>query len=319
MADSQQQQQTMDMEAMLDEALDELDDDESEDENDRKDEWATLKTRQDEDHRRGDQEKVDPPNGNQKKNSEATVNDDVQTTKAQNVDINDEQSSSNDVPNQKNDDDDDENNKLSSNEMFQNMLREFIEAEDDGTDPDERLGQFMDTVQNQISTSTSKNSTTTTWPNDNTKNNTKSSTSANKKNKKKSMNETSTLSNNNNKDHINMSEVDKTIAAILDEMAKASININADGSIPSSSSSSGDNGERIDVENLFKGLFNNNDQQQGQDFNLDSLDPDSVIDGMMEQLLSKDLMYEPMKQVTEKFPKWLNENKSILSEEEYTE
>jgi hypothetical protein len=28
-------------------------------------------------------------------------------------------------------------------------------------------------------------------------------------------------------------------------------------------------------------------------------------------------MYEPMKQVTEKFPKWLEENKSKLSPEDY--
>jgi len=46
-------------------------------------------------------------------------------------------------------------------------------------------------------------------------------------------------------------------------------------------------------------------------------DADTAIDGIMRQLLSKDLMYEPMKQVTEKFPQWLAENKSKLSEEEY--
>lgn len=49
------------------------------------------------------------------------------------------------------------------------------------------------------------------------------------------------------------------------------------------------------------------------------LDTDSVIDGMMEQLLSKDLMYQPMKQVAGRFPSWLDANKSKLSESEYIE
>ena len=30
-----------------------------------------------------------------------------------------------------------------------------------------------------------------------------------------------------------------------------------------------------------------------------------VIDGVMRQLLSKDLMYEPAKQICDKFPEWL--------------
>mmetsp|Transcript_33787 Transcript_33787/g.56490 ORF Transcript_33787/g.56490 Transcript_33787/m.56490 type:complete len:136 (-) Transcript_33787:52-459(-) len=41
------------------------------------------------------------------------------------------------------------------------------------------------------------------------------------------------------------------------------------------------------------------------------------MDGMMEQLLSKDLMYEPMKQVTEKFPEWLQAQKGQLSQDEW--
>eukprot|EP00588_Corethron_pennatum_P010359 CAMPEP_0194266296 /NCGR_PEP_ID=MMETSP0169-20130528/1251_1 /TAXON_ID=218684 /ORGANISM="Corethron pennatum, Strain L29A3" /LENGTH=315 /DNA_ID=CAMNT_0039006947 /DNA_START=93 /DNA_END=1037 /DNA_ORIENTATION=+ len=46
-------------------------------------------------------------------------------------------------------------------------------------------------------------------------------------------------------------------------------------------------------------------------------DFDGVVDGMMNQLLAKDLMYEPMKQVTEKFPEWLATAKKNLPEEEY--
>jgi len=49
-----------------------------------------------------------------------------------------------------------------------------------------------------------------------------------------------------------------------------------------------------------------------------NLNADDMIDGMMGQLLAKDLMYEPMKQVSERFPEWLKENKSRISEEDYT-
>jgi peroxin-19 len=48
------------------------------------------------------------------------------------------------------------------------------------------------------------------------------------------------------------------------------------------------------------------------------LNADDMIDGMMGQLLSKDLMYEPMKQVTELFPGWLQDNKSKLSEDDFS-
>jgi signal recognition particle GTPase len=44
---------------------------------------------------------------------------------------------------------------------------------------------------------------------------------------------------------------------------------------------------------------------------------ENVVDGMMKQLLSKDFMYEPMKDISERFPKWLAENKEKLNSEEY--
>ncbi|CAB9498737.1 Peroxisome biogenesis protein 19 [Seminavis robusta] len=45
---------------------------------------------------------------------------------------------------------------------------------------------------------------------------------------------------------------------------------------------------------------------------------DALIDGMMQQLLSKELMYEPMKSVTEKFPQWLEDHKDKLPPTQYT-
>lgn len=46
-------------------------------------------------------------------------------------------------------------------------------------------------------------------------------------------------------------------------------------------------------------------------------DYNEVIDGVMRQLLSKDLMYEPTKQICNKFPEWLANNKQNLSDLEY--
>jgi peroxin-19 len=56
---------------------------------------------------------------------------------------------------------------------------------------------------------------------------------------------------------------------------------------------------------------------QGDGWNDDTAD--ALMDGMMEQLLAKDLMYEPMKQVAERFPQWLRDNQSNLSPQEYNE
>ena len=64
-------------------------------------------------------------------------------------------------------------------------------------------------------------------------------------------------------------------------------------------------------ENIMKEMMRDFELMSGKD------DADNAIDGVMRQLLSKDLMYEPMKQVTEKFPQWLAQNKSSLSETEY--
>ena len=43
----------------------------------------------------------------------------------------------------------------------------------------------------------------------------------------------------------------------------------------------------------------------------------NVVDGMMKQLLSREFMYEPMKDICARFPKWLAENKDKLTPEDY--
>ena len=46
-------------------------------------------------------------------------------------------------------------------------------------------------------------------------------------------------------------------------------------------------------------------------------DFDSVMNSMMKQLLSKEIMYEPVKEITEKYPEWLAENERKLYPKEF--
>ncbi len=48
-----------------------------------------------------------------------------------------------------------------------------------------------------------------------------------------------------------------------------------------------------------------------------SQDSNDVVDGVMKQLLDKELMYQPMKEVCTRYPKWLATHKDQLTEEEY--
>ncbi|XP_061341085.1 peroxisome biogenesis protein 19-2-like [Gastrolobium bilobum] len=48
-----------------------------------------------------------------------------------------------------------------------------------------------------------------------------------------------------------------------------------------------------------------------------SQDMESIVETMMQQLLSKDILHEPMKEIGERYPKWLEEHKTSLSKEEY--
>ncbi|KAM7525572.1 hypothetical protein LguiA_015474 [Lonicera macranthoides] len=48
-----------------------------------------------------------------------------------------------------------------------------------------------------------------------------------------------------------------------------------------------------------------------------SQDMDSIVETMMQQLLSKEVLHEPMKEIGERYPKWLEDHKSKLSGEEY--
>lgn len=104
-------------------------------------------------------------------------------------------------------------------------------------------------------------------------------------------------------------DVDRAVQRLLSDMAKAGTD--DDDAIP-------------DLDALMNG---GNMEAMGEDM-MESMmkelsafgasgDADDVVDGMMRQLLSKELMYEPMKQVCDRFPAWLAASKAHLSEEEY--
>ncbi|CAM6114041.1 unnamed protein product [Calypogeia fissa] len=48
-----------------------------------------------------------------------------------------------------------------------------------------------------------------------------------------------------------------------------------------------------------------------------SQDMQSIMDTMMRQLLSKEVLHEPMKEIGERYPEWLAANKSQIREEDY--
>ena len=127
--------------------------------------------------------------------------------------------------------------------------------------------------------------------------------------KKKSAASSTPKANGNGSPSSTEADVDRAVQRLLSDMAKAGTD--DDDAIP-------------DLDALMNG---GNMEAMGEEM-MESMmkelsafgasgDADDVVDGMMRQLLSKDLMYEPMKQVCDRFPAWLAESKAQLSEEEY--
>jgi peroxin-19 len=96
--------------------------------------------------------------------------------------------------------------------------------------------------------------------------------------------------------------VDEAISSLLEGMASEKLNDDGVGNEPSIT------GEADMFESLMQGLG-------GDGGNLNA---DAMLDGMMEQLMSRDLMYEPIKQFATSFPPWLEERRDTMSEEDYS-
>lgn len=95
--------------------------------------------------------------------------------------------------------------------------------------------------------------------------------------------------------------MDKSVASTLKMMSEASSEM--EGMDTASAEQMGE-----DIMKKMMGEFEKLGEKQ---------DFQEIIDGMMRQLLSKEVMYEPMKEINKKFPKWLAENEDSLSKEDY--
>ena len=143
------------------------------------------------------------------------------------------------------------------------------------------------------------------------KNAAKTKASGAKSSAKKAPSSSSSLPKSSGASNSAEADVDRAVQRLLSDMAKAGSGDNDDDAIP-------------DLDALMNG---GNMEAMGEEM-MESMmkelsgfgasgDADDVVDGMMRQLLSKELMYEPMKQVCDRFPAWLAESKAHLSEEEY--
>ena len=93
--------------------------------------------------------------------------------------------------------------------------------------------------------------------------------------------------------HKDTTEADRTVNKLLDDLGKAGANF--------------EGMETTQVETMGEDIMS---QMMGEFEKMgEKEDYQEVIDGMMRQLLSKELMYDPMKQVCIKYPEWLAEAK----------
>jgi peroxin-19 len=141
------------------------------------------------------------------------------------------------------------------------------------------------------------------------------------KNKKSTSNNNNTINSNSSNDRtapktkkVSNNDVDESINRLLNGINQTS----------SSSSTTNENNpmmmgmEGIDPSqieqfstNIMSSIMSEFDKMGSKQ------DTDTVIDSVMKQLLNKELMYEPMKEVCSRFPTYLASNKDILSNEEY--
>jgi peroxin-19 len=171
----------------------------------------------------------------------------------------------------------------SEDKMISNMMQQMLQLDQQGGDaPDELFGQLMQDMQSQLGSEPSILESTPKKENSDTK-------------AGKSKEKGSTSSNEGG--------VDQAISSLLEGMSKEKLNDEGVGNEPSVT------GEADMLEKLMQGFGGDGD---GGDYNADAM-----IDGMMEQLMSKDLMYEPIKQFATSFPPWLEERRDTMSKEDY--
>lgn len=169
---------------------------------------------------------------------------------------------------------------------FDDVMKQMFQGAEAGGDPEAALDSFMQQLQSQLASEFEKVEASQSAP-----------SSAGKSDKSTAEQEPPPVAATSE----GTTNVDRTISKLLNDMATANISNDHGEDLP-------EGGE----EDMLKDMMKEFENIAGGGF-----DQDAMVDGMMQQLMSKEIMYEPMKQVTERFPSWLKENKEKLSEEEY--
>jgi peroxin-19 len=172
---------------------------------------------------------------------------------------------------------------------FDAVMKQMFSGAEVGGDPEAGLDFFMQQLQSQLASEFENIEASQSNP-------ASPATSDKTSTEKASPSAERPLSDTDDK-----TNVDRTISKLLNDMATANVSDNA-GDLP----------EGGGEEAMFKDMMKEFENMAGG-----GLNQDAILDGMMQQLVSKDIMYEPMKQVTDRFPSWLEENKDNLSEEEF--
>uniref|UniRef100_A0AAV1TFX2 Uncharacterized protein n=1 Tax=Peronospora matthiolae TaxID=2874970 RepID=A0AAV1TFX2_9STRA len=96
-------------------------------------------------------------------------------------------------------------------------------------------------------------------------------------------------------------DVDAGVAKTLQNMAKAAEGVDDVGT---------DQVEAMGEEMMSEMMKKFEEMGEKNDFQ-------DLVDGMMQQLLSKDVMYDPMKQICDRYPEWLSEKEPLLPKDEH--
>lgn len=198
----------------------------------------------------------------------------------------------------------------SAEKLFAIMMQQLVEGEGGSGGGGERLSgeeedEFMERLMQEMQTQLAQMEAPTTSATKPKKQMSPATSKAKASSAKRRVGDTTSSPSTTGKD-----EVEAAISSLVEGLAKQ-VTMDDDEMEEVGQAPESDNDM---LNRLMEGLAEGMAGGEGGDFN-----PDAVIDGMMEQLLSKDLMYDPMKQVATKFPGWLNEHRSTLSAEEYAE
>eukprot|EP00977_Amphora_coffeiformis_P027415 scaffold34609_cov146-Amphora_coffeaeformis.AAC.22 len=98
------------------------------------------------------------------------------------------------------------------------------------------------------------------------------------------------------------SPLDETIANLVESFAKNNSTMNGN--------------DDDDDDDLMPNMAGDSSQEAAFLGKLMQGNPDALLEGMMEELMSKELMYEPIKQVAAEFPLWLEKHKDSLPQDE---